>query len=74
MSAMPDPLEVAIRAGAAKALRTRAAAQRQKVADGTSPIEGHSIETIIRSPEAALAFNLADGFERIADDLERGAR
>ena len=68
-----DPIEVAIRAGAASALRNRVAVQRRKAAEGIFPIEGQSAGTVIRSPEAALADKLADGFERIADDLDRGA-
>ena len=71
---MSDALEVAIRAGAVRALRRRAAAQRGTAAAGIIPAGEHFPGIVIRSPEGALANNLADGLERIANDLDaRGA-
>jgi hypothetical protein len=67
---MSDSLESAIRAGAARALRDRAAAQRSKAVEGTIPLGDDFPGIVIRSPEAALADSLADGLERIASDLE----
>ncbi len=70
---MSDAIETAIRAGAARALRKRAAVQRGKAAAGIIPAGEHFPNIVIRSPEAALANDLADGLERIASDLESAA-
>jgi hypothetical protein len=56
-----NEIELAIRVGAAKALR--ASRQRQKAADGISTAGDHFPSVIIRAPEAATAANLADAFE-----------
>ena len=62
-------IELAICVGAAKALKGRAALQRQKAADGTSSAGDHFPAVLVRSPEAAVAANLADAFERLADEM-----
>ena len=67
-----DAIEVAIRAGTARALRKRAAAQRAIAAEGTALLGDRFPGAVLRTPEAALANNLAAGLERIADDLEIG--
>ena len=78
MSAPPDRgardgIELAIRAGAVRALRTSADRQRQKAAGGIAAAGDHFPGVMVRSPEAAMAANLADAFERIADEIEAGA-
>jgi hypothetical protein len=60
-------IELAIRAGAVRALRTRADKQRQKAAGGIAAAGDISM---VRSPEAAMAANLAAEFERLADEVE----
>jgi hypothetical protein len=69
-AAAPDPIETAMRAGAVHALRKRAAAQRQRAADGSFPAGEHFPGVAIRSPEAALALRLAAGLESIAAAIE----
>ena len=68
-----DNIELAILAGAVRALRTRADKQRQKAAGGIAAAGDHFPGVMVRSPEAAMAANLADAFERIADEIETGA-
>ena len=68
-----DSIELAIRAGAVRALRTRAARQRQKAAGGIAVAREQFSNVIVRSPEAAMAANLADAFERIAAEIEAEA-
>ena len=73
---MSDPSQPATqidRAGAARALRARASPQRSKGADGFTAAGEKFPEIIVRSPEAAMAANLADAFERIAIETEAGA-
>jgi hypothetical protein len=72
-ASLPDQIELAICAGAARALRTRAAVQRQMAADGTSSAGDRFPTIVVRSPEAAMAANLADAFLRIADGIEAEA-
>ena len=66
-------IELAIRAGAVRALRMRADKQRQKAVDGIAAAGPISPSVIIRSPEAAMLPNLADAFERLAAVIEAGA-
>ena len=66
-------IELAVRAGAAKALKARAAVQRLRAADGTSSAGDHFPGVLVRSPEAAMAANLAAAFERIAAEIEAGS-
>ena len=68
-----NEIELAIRAGAARALRARAAVQRRKAADGTSTAGEKYPDVIIRTGEAAVAEKLAATFERIAAEIEAGA-
>jgi hypothetical protein len=63
-------IELAILAVAVRALRTRADRQREKAAGG---IAAAGVGVMVRSPEAAMAANLANAFERIADEIEAGA-
>jgi hypothetical protein len=56
--------------GTVQALRKRAAAQRQRAADGTLPAGAHAPGLMFRSPEAALAARLAAGLESIASEIE----
>ena len=63
----------AICAGAVRALRTRADKQRQMSADGTSTAGEQFSDVVVRSPEAAMAANLAAEFERLACEIEAGA-
>jgi hypothetical protein len=63
-------IEFAIRAGAAKALRDRAALQRRKAADGTSTAGDRFPDVAIQTGEAAVAEKLADAFELIAAEIE----
>ena len=65
-----DAIETAIRGGAVQALRNRAAAQRQRVAGGTTPAGEHAPGLMLRSPEAALALRLASGLESLAAEIE----
>ena len=68
-----DSIELAIRAGAVRALRTRAGKQRQRAAGGIAVAGDHFPGVRVRSPEAAMAANLANAFERIADEIESEA-
>ena len=52
------------------ALRTRADKQRQKVAGGIAAAGEQFPGVTVRSPEAAMAANLAAEFERLADEVE----
>jgi hypothetical protein len=67
-----NDIEIAVRAGAARALRARAAVQRQLAADGTSAAGEKYAGVIIRTGEAAVAARLTTMFEQIADDIEAG--
>jgi hypothetical protein len=58
-----DSIELAIRAGR----------QREKAAGGIAAAGDHFPGVMVRSPEAAMAANLATAFERIADEIETGA-
>ena len=69
----PDPgaldrIELAILAGAVRALRTRAGRQREKAAGGIAAAGDHFPGVLVRSPEAAMA----DALERIAYEIEAG--
>jgi hypothetical protein len=66
-----DSIELAILAGAVRAIRTRAGRQRGKAAGGIAAAGDPGV--VVRSPEAAMAANLADAFERIAEEIEPGA-
>jgi hypothetical protein len=66
-------IDRAVRAGAARALRTRADLQRLRAAEGSSSAGEKYPDVVVRSPEAAMAANLADAFERIAIEIEAGA-
>ena len=68
-----DSIELAILAGAVRALRTRAGRQREKAAGGIAAAGDHFPGVMVRSPEAAMAANLAHAFERIAEEIETGA-
>jgi hypothetical protein len=65
----PDALETAISAALGAAVRRRAAAQRQKAADGTSAVGDKFPQIVARSPEAALAGRLAVDLDAIADEI-----
>ena len=69
-----DMLKAAILAGAVIALRKRAAVQRAKAKEGTTPVGDRHPSVVVRSPEAAMADNIADGLERIADEIEAEGR
>ena len=66
-----DSIELAIRAGAVPAIRTRADRQRQKAAGGIAAA-GERFPDVL-APEAAMAANLAAAFERIAAEIEAGS-
>jgi hypothetical protein len=68
-----DSIELGILAGAVRALRTRADRQREKAAGGIAAAGDQFPGVTVRSPEAAMAANLADAFERIAAELEAKA-
>lgn len=68
-----NEIELAIRAGAARALRARAAVQLRKAADGTSTAGEKYPDVVIRTGEAAVAEKLAATFERIVAEIEAGA-
>jgi hypothetical protein len=63
-------IELAVRVGAAKALKARAAVQREKAADGTSTAGEKYPDVVIRTGEAAVAARLADEFERVAAEFD----
>ena len=66
-------IERGVRAGAARALRTRAAIQRQRAADGTSTGGDKNPSIVIQTGEAAVAARLVGAFELLADEIEAGA-
>jgi hypothetical protein len=66
-------IELAICAGATRALRARAAVQRRKAADGTSSAGEQFPDVTIRTGEAAVAARLAATLEQIADEIEAEA-
>jgi hypothetical protein len=63
-------IELAVRAGAAKALKARAAVQRQLAADGTSTAGEKYPHIVIQTSEAAVAGRLASAFELLAGEIE----
>ena len=65
-------IELAVLAGATRALRARAAVQRQKAADGTSSAGERHPNIVIRTGEAAVAGRLASAFELLAGEIESG--
>jgi hypothetical protein len=66
-------IELALRAGAAKALKARAAIQRLRATDGTSSAGEQFPDVTIRTGEAAVAARLAATLEQIADEIESEA-
>jgi hypothetical protein len=66
-------IELAIYAGATRALRARAAVQRQKAAEGTSSAGSRFSDVTIQTGEAAVAARLAATFERVAYEIESEA-
>ena len=68
---MIDEIEEAVVAGAVRALRRRAARQRQRAADGT--VQG-ARRAIVRTGEAAIALRIAEAFEAAAVELAGAAR
>ena len=64
-----DEIELAIVAGAARALRARAALQRKKAGDGTSSAGDRFPDVRIQTGEAAVAGRLASAFELLADSI-----
>jgi hypothetical protein len=66
-------IELAVRAGAAKALKARAAIQRLRATDGTSSAGEQFPDVTIRTGEAAVAARLAATLEQIADEIEAEA-
>ena len=63
-------IDLAIGAGAARALRARAAVQRRKAADGTSSAGEQFPDVTIQTGEAAVAGRLASAFELLAGEIE----
>jgi hypothetical protein len=75
MSALAaDPIETALRSATVRAIRKRAAAQRQRAVDGTVAAGEQFPGVMIRSRQAATAAALATGLAAIADELEAEAR
>jgi hypothetical protein len=68
-----NEIELAVRCGAARALRVRASIQRQKAADGTSSAGEQFPDVTIQTGEAAVAGRLAATFEMIAVEIESEA-
>ena len=66
-------IEFAVCAGAACALRARAALQRKKACDGTSSAGERHPSIVIQTGEAAVAGRLASAFELLADEIESEA-
>ena len=65
----PEPQPVGLVAALARAFRRKAAAKREQVREGTThPDKFPDVD--IRSPEAAIAAQLAQSFEAMADDIE----
>lgn len=65
---MTPSLDLAITTAAARALTGRATVLRERARDGTALSEkGNSV---IRSPEAALAERMASGLEEIAAEVK----
>ena len=65
-----NDVEVAVRAGAARALRARAAVQRKKAGDGTAAAGGQFPDVTIQTGQAAVAARLASVFEALAGEIE----
>ena len=72
MSAPRDDLEAAITAAAVRALRKRAAALRQRAADGVPVLDRDPVVLVVES-KAAHAFRIAHNWDLIAAELEREA-
>jgi hypothetical protein len=72
-AAFADEIELAVRAGAARALRTRAAVQRLRAVDGTSSAGEQFPNVVIQTGEAAVAGRLASAFEALATEIESEA-
>ena len=68
-----NDMEIAVRTGAVRALRTRAAIQRRLAAEGTSAAGEKFPGITIQTGEAAIASRLAAAFERVADEIESEA-
>jgi hypothetical protein len=70
MTAQPlDPLEAAIRAAAARALRRRADAIRKRAAVGVTVLD-RSPPVLVVTSESATALRIARDFSDLAGDLE----
>jgi hypothetical protein len=67
----PDPMETAIRAGVAAAIRRRVAVQHKRAEEGSITIDGHGSPIITFSPESRLAQKIADDLEAIAAEMEQ---
>jgi hypothetical protein len=65
-------IETAVRAGAVRALRTRAKAQAQNAANGQVQAGDKYPGVVIRSGESAIASELYAALSAIADELEQG--
>jgi hypothetical protein len=70
---LPDEIERAVRDGAARALRARAALQRKKAADGNAAAGEQFPDVTIQTGEAAVAGRLASAFELLAGEIESEA-
>ena len=69
-AAVADPLEAAIIAGAARALRRRAAAQRTGAAAKTFPAGPKYPGVMVATGEARIAAGLASVLARLADEID----
>jgi hypothetical protein len=72
MADLDSALELAVKAGAIRALRTRAAAKREEARCGVTNGEGPNADVIIIASEARAALNIANDLAEIADELEAG--
>jgi hypothetical protein len=71
---VPEYLESAIAAGAARALRNRAERQRERAMAWTvTTTDNRGQPVLIASGEGEIAARLADEFEALAQALERGS-
>lgn len=65
-----NDIELAVRAGAARALRARAAVQRLRAAEGTSAAGEKFPGVVIQTGEATVATRLVATFEQIANEID----
>jgi len=68
-----DPLEMAIVAAAARALRRRAEAIRKRAAPGVTALDGYQPLVFVVTSEAAHALRIARDWDSMAAELEREA-